>query len=199
MTSCYSGTGAFECATKMVWDKAAEELGLPKTPKVVFYSACDIDPVARAALAAHSAPTKPLHIFGEILDRIPRGSLADLKTIEAHYFDLWSATKQECKSGDTSKKDFESWRSRIEDEYLKELVTRFAAIEFQEDAYCFVHERMCPVCPRAGGSPYKDFIWGEAAGTTCCPWSRMHSGGQNKWFVHIRPPPPASPTHESKG
>ena len=51
-------------AQEMLGDQAS------RIGKVTCYSATEIDPSARDLLAAHKPETRPLHIFGDIKDRL---------------------------------------------------------------------------------------------------------------------------------
>ncbi len=69
VTTSYSGSGAFECAVRSTFD--SESQVCPKI-KITFYSASESCRAARAALLSHSGDTRPLHLFGDILDRLPQ-------------------------------------------------------------------------------------------------------------------------------
>ena len=52
LTSCYSGTGAFESVAVQVLESAAAELGI-SGPCIACHSACDVSSLARRALQHH--------------------------------------------------------------------------------------------------------------------------------------------------
>jgi hypothetical protein len=70
VTSSYSGTGAFECAVDGVLDSASKHASTPP-PACTYYSASETSEVARIALLSHSELSRPLHVFGDILERLP--------------------------------------------------------------------------------------------------------------------------------
>ena len=72
--------------------------------KITFYSANDIDPVARDVIASHPACTRPMHLFGDILDRVPRSAMKELRGIERRYLQLWKDVQEEQKLGTAAAK-----------------------------------------------------------------------------------------------
>ena len=184
VTSSYSGTGTYEAVVHSIMALAALSLGF-ESP-VVFYAASDISPVARSAIAAHPETSRPIHIFGDILDRIPSGVLVDLREIEARYLAMWADTKAELGSGSISAKTAAAWRDKHGVEFLQELIPIFNTIEFRSQVHCYAHDRDCPVSPRVprdeGGRGYDGHMWTEGAGSTCCPWSTMPRGVANAWL-----------------
>ena len=88
VTSSYSGTGSYESVVHRIMNLAWETTGGKHhcaklaQKKITFYSANDIDPVARDVIASHPACTRPMHLFGDILDRVPRSAMKELRGIE---------------------------------------------------------------------------------------------------------------------
>ena len=79
VTSTYSGTGAFESGVHKVSKAVTDPLGLTLDDiRLTFYAAWEVDEVARNVLLEHPPHTRPQHIFGNVLDRIPRSALDDL-------------------------------------------------------------------------------------------------------------------------
>ena len=44
---------------------------------------------------------------------------------------------------------------------------------FLEEGWCVLHEKMCPLSPRAH-SEFMGHFWLEIVGNTCCPWSPLN-------------------------
>jgi hypothetical protein len=63
-------------------------------------------------------------------------------------------------------------------ETLETLRRELGNVEFVAEAYCTIHDGMCPVSPRASPA-LRDLPWIEGAGTICCPFSSMSSSP--KW------------------
>ena len=179
-TSCYSGTGTYEAVLHRIMTCAAKTSAASAKPQLIMYSACEVCPLARAVLASHPAASRPRHIFGDILDRVPAAVLSDLRAVEQHYMKLWQDTKAEFALKNITKSEATQWHSQLSESYVASLMPIFSALEFNGEAWCYLHKKKCPISPRQGG--YSTQLWTEAAGTTCCPWSSMPINIMNKWL-----------------
>eukprot|EP00975_Prorocentrum_lima_P067930 12917836-Prorocentrum_lima.AAC.1 len=63
--------------------------------------------------------------------------------------------------------------------YVDKLKAELSQVEFNETAWCIVHQQQCYISPRHEQQHEKSY-WVEASGNTCCPWSGMSSG--NGWL-----------------
>ena len=82
LTTHYSGIGCAELAMLML-EKAADGLKPDKTESnVLLYSACESDPIARKMLMGRVEPFAPVHVFGDIVSRVPLNVLERLRDIE---------------------------------------------------------------------------------------------------------------------
>ena len=125
VTSSYSGTGGFEVAAVQVLEECARLLGMPP-PSIICYSATEVNPAARKALMSHGPRSRPMHIFTDILDRLPGGVLEHLKGVEARRLQLWVDTKNEHKDGNLSTDELLKWHEEISSDFLHELHTELA-------------------------------------------------------------------------
>lgn len=148
VSSGYSGTGGFECAVAGILKAWAKVLGLPP-PRCLYYSATEICPKGRAALQTHTSPTKPLHIFGDLLDRLPKEALAVIKGIEAEYLGLWEHSKAEHKLSRDPETNPRSSNDLWGEQFVKAVLDVLKTVEFKDTAWCYVHERECPITPRS--------------------------------------------------
>eukprot|EP00969_Alexandrium_andersonii_P244233 10791496-Alexandrium_andersonii.AAC.1 len=80
LTTSYSGVGTMEAAMAQVVE-AASDREFDGTG-VTLYSASEINPTCRSILLAHGPSSKPLHVFGNILDRVPKPELGEILRIE---------------------------------------------------------------------------------------------------------------------
>lgn len=70
-TSSYSGMGCVEAIAKPIESAARHKsVAYADTAGFLMWSSSDISPLARKALLAHEEPTRPTHLFGDVVDRI---------------------------------------------------------------------------------------------------------------------------------
>jgi hypothetical protein len=96
ITTHYSGMGCVETAIPMlahaVFGDNPEDR---RAESVRVYSACEVDPVARAMILSHKHA--PEHCFGDILDRVPPEQLRELKDIETKALQAARQVKHDAK------------------------------------------------------------------------------------------------------
>ena len=188
VTTTYSGTGSFESGVHRACLCAADSLGLDQAEiqDIHFYSATELDETARRVLAGHPNSTRPEHIFGNVLDRVPEKYRDDITDTELKFLTLWQDTKNDYKAKNITKASYKQWQANLEREYLCLLIKTFDKVEFSMTSYCFVHGKQCNVSPRAVGRSSwkagKASMWLEGAGSICCPWSLMSHGNGNRWL-----------------
>ena len=143
------------------------------------YSAADNAEHARRALQSHSFDTAPRHVFGDILQCLPKATLQDLRAEEARAMEQWKSAKHDRKLGNLIDEELQAWQAEFSEAYLKELHKGLSNVGFEERAWCYVHSAYCPLSPRHGPD-LKEMLWIEGGGSTCCPWSAQ--GGHDKFL-----------------
>jgi hypothetical protein len=151
--SSFSGTGSFECTIDRLFNagddgssSSSSEVG--PCQGVTYYSATEISPKARAALLSHSHTTQPLHIFGDILERLPKNALADLKELETYYLGLWRHLKSECALGEGTRRDLVVQGALWGREFVTKVLDVLRTVDFEQTVWCFKHMKRCPFSPR---------------------------------------------------
>jgi hypothetical protein len=149
VTSGYSGTGAFELASDMVLCSARDAAGETRmVPTCVFYSASDSAEACRKALLMHPPKTRPRHIFGDMLDRVPARTLEELRNLEAKYLGLWSNAKAEFALGGITKQNLNQDCDELGEDYVRQVLEILAQTEFLQEVHCYVHNKPCRLSPR---------------------------------------------------
>lgn len=118
-----------------------------RRPHVTFYSACDVSECARSALMSHPTSTRPHHVFGEILERVPEPHLTELRRLEKHYLELWAMTKAEFSLGGIAKSDLRTQCDILGAEYVGKCLDVLSSLELNAESYCYIHNRACPLAP----------------------------------------------------
>eukprot|EP00974_Lingulodinium_polyedra_P060309 5813639-Lingulodinium_polyedra.AAC.1 len=89
--------------------------------------------------------------------------------------------KIERRLGNMEPDDLERAKHSLSTKLLAAMTESLGSIEYVRDAFCVVHQKKCPVTPRASPEPdVADAIWVEAAGSVCVPWSAM--GSRSHWL-----------------
>lgn len=81
--------------------------------------------------------------------------------------------------GNIGKKEFDSLRRTYTGEILTKSCERLESSTCNAEAYCFLHDKMCPLSPRTNAD-YRDALWIETGGHTCTPWTPM--GSHTGWI-----------------
>ena len=177
LTTNYSGTGSYEAMSKHVLDRAAKELGL-ESANIVYYAACDSDPAARYALLNHRAATRPMHVFDDVLGRLPPRTHDELHNLEAVVLAAWEDSKLEHGQGNINKLVLERDRKRLCDKFLTKLDAILKDVDFAAKAYCHRCRKLCFISPRANEEQeYAKYYWVEGAGSTCLPFTSLGQHG----------------------
>ena len=171
ITSHYSGMGSFEMVSKQVWESIAVELGIA-IPSVVCYSCTECDPVCQDLLRKLEPPAAPLHLFTDVCHHLPERSRETMQTILARWLQQTEELKKPSKAEEASRAHVTAELNRIADGLLQELRGELKDLDFQGQAFCKIHQRLCNVNPRVH---YPDHFWIEASGVTCRPFSAIGS------------------------
>jgi hypothetical protein len=172
LTSTYSGLGSAELAASLL--SAACDHGGGKGFK--FHSACDFAKGPRCALMSHVEASAPLHVFGDVLDRLPQGARHAVVGILNRKMRQWRST---CRQHGKSSVTATLLKKKLGQSLLREVCAILNVTEFVSEAWCYKHGHMCPVDPRLDPES-SDLVWMEVAGTVCKPWSQM--GSQGEWL-----------------
>jgi hypothetical protein len=186
VTSGYSGTGGFELAVDAVVTAAG--VSLDKVPNIVYYSACDSSESARQALLSHSPRTRPEHVFGDMLERVPDRELQELKALEQTTLGMWEHAKEEVRLGGMTKKELADYCESFGQEYVEQILDILAGVEFKLQAYCYAHDCLCFLSPRHQCP--------EAPTTGKKVGSLEIRTDRHKLFRHTPPPNLVTPPHE---
>jgi hypothetical protein len=146
---------------------------MPHAGLRVHYAATEIMVAARSVLTRHVAKFR--HLFGDVLERVPEAQRKVLIATSREYLQQNKVATAELKGGSMSQESYARLRQDLGSQLLAELSSQLQQIEFEESAWCYVHEKKCFVSPRFDPD-FKNFLWLEAAGNTCCPWSAMSTG-----------------------
>ena len=146
---------------------------------IVYYSATDCDRVTHRVTSAHTAGV--LHQFGDILGRLPDDVRLKCESIQAAVLSEWKSAKGMLKGSEDhppqiSKEELDEKKVSLSDSYLAALCSELDKTEFNENAWCFKCERMCPISPRScvDNDMYQG-RWTEVGGHTCDPWTSQGS------------------------
>ena len=168
LNTTYSGLGTPEVAARMLeygWSSCQKTpSSRPRT--VCSYSASDINDHARQALLGHCRDSMPEHVFGDIVKRLP-----------AHIEEQARLVTEDALANGTGRPDEDGLA------LVKALRAVLSKTSFQDQNYCYRHNRGCPLSPSAprccqGLAP----ISMQVAGVMCTPWSSMNAGKFVKWF-----------------
>lgn len=179
VTTHYSGMGCPELALLMLVAQARK--GEPRdASNVNLYSACEVNPTARAMLlnrSDDSCAAGPCHVFGDITSRVPVDDLAVLKQIE---FD--SLDKLESMKGDQglTKEEKAAKRQEWGAQMVAAMCAKLSSCVFVEQDWCYKHNCMRRLKPQL--PPGAEHA--EVTGTTCVAWSTMKSADADagKWL-----------------
>ncbi|CAK0796635.1 unnamed protein product [Prorocentrum cordatum] len=189
ITESYAGTCAQSYAHKRMLDwmiKTTSGKG-----RVIFYSTTEHGTHQQRLISkmSQSHGHRPLHRFGDLLDRVPqevkmRGvAIMESLMSDAKSFAVRAAASPEAPS--YSKKWVDERRESLGKELFLELDLLVRETRMCTAAYCFEHGKHCNINPRdsiealtnfEGYDPHLETVWFELAGNTCCPWSRLVSG-----------------------
>ena len=214
LNSMYSGMGGAEMAMNTILAAIETKFDLGnKSGGSAFYSACDIAPVCRTVLLRQHAEDSPhlhvRHVFGDIMERIPSGTLADLKKLYAEYKEVYEAAtgggagrcnrarrpkrQRGGRSGKAAEIDLaeQLGKQMMHDmievlQKVKPNASDFAASadgcpRFENRGWCYKCRRLCRLYgPKESVRAQWPAVFRlVVAGTTCTTWSSM--GLRRQW------------------
>ena len=176
LTSHFSGIGTAEMALAVVsasmTERAAVEVEVPWTS----WSATDLDDTCVNILCNHTGAHKPMHVFRDILDRIPIVKLRHLQHLQLHWCTFYNQQIKTCK-GARRAATLREYCHRFLHEALE--VLQDVTFPRQSLAFCEVHKCGCVVAPPKflDGKPV---LWLDVFGLICTPWTTQ--GKQMSWL-----------------
>lgn len=177
VTTCYSGAGTAEMAANI-----ALNFGVPWCPEdnnLVLYSSCDADATSQKVLMAHDLAHRPLHLFTDVLDRLPddvRAFCLQIQQKHMRKYHILKAMKNKPRKKKRRLQNSQQEIAHLEQDYLLRLHAVLQETKFNEEAYCQIHCQKCNINPRSNPELAKH-RWLEVAGTTCCPFSSIGKRG----------------------
>ena len=184
VTSCFTGTGAFEIACSMVYDRLCELCGINPClfgHGLVCYSACDSNAVVQRFLQRHPQSSRCQHLFSDVLDRLPGHDRDTCEGIVDDHMRKETLWKHFSEDGLVTSNGLSQKRSALGQSLVRELTAILEVCEFEEKAWCIICKKDCFVSPRAHCDAYSNSFWLEAAGTICCPFSHVNQA-HTKWL-----------------
>ncbi len=184
ITTSYSGMGCAEAAVAMVESCLRSAGVVPVSwPGVRLHRAADKDPTCRRVLvealkADHSAE----HVMGDVLWSIPPDVQARILDYQKRLRQQVEVRKKALK-GDPARsaRDCSAMVREAGSTFHRRVTEMMRRMQVVEPllAYCYRHDRMCPVFPERGGTGAEE-LHVEIAGTTCVAWSSL--GGGEGWL-----------------
>ena len=128
------------------------------------WRASDSMPLARDVLMRGTSA--PLHVFGDLLNRVPDGTLSRLQFLKS------SASAELEQTSAASAADRRAALQHIGALFMGQAAQLLKSVVFDPSAvaYCPKHGRLCPL-HRPPEFPDVDII--QCAGTTCTSWSSV--------------------------
>jgi site-specific DNA-cytosine methylase len=199
VTTTYSGMGCAEMVCPMI-SSAWASLGAQVSFKL--YSATDVDATCRRVLQCHKEDSQPEHVFGDVLERIPKALRDSLIRKGERLRALLAARACEAERQGMQVDALSAYKAeqtkRLGLKYVAAVKAAFRQRVFSldQECWCHRHRRMCQTCPvaraesasnRCGPTPgfspgrqtpgeAKGALHIEIAGTTCVAWSSMGAG-----------------------
>ncbi len=78
--------------------------------------------------------------------------MAELKQVEEDYLSLWCYMEQENSLGNITKQTLSDQCDVVGFEFVAKVLAILSEVEFKSSAWCFVHNRQCPLSPRSPDS-----------------------------------------------
>ena len=142
----------------------------------------------------HPESSRPLHIFGDILDRLPRDVLERRKATEqgkilAYEQACSAAATEACPTSPGAEGiDAESvelpsmadYKAKLGQDMVDEMIHELERCTFEETVWCHRHKKYCYVDPRSDPRCAGALIV-EVAGPCCPPWSSMNPR-RDRWL-----------------
>lgn len=170
---------------------------------IVMYAATDIERLPQKVLQNHPVSSAPLHVFGDVLDRLPHKvrdrclqiqdgllqQFADAQALHAMDSGAASAASGDCDESSDENDDavpaatlaeLATLKLKLGSLLVKKLIAELRKVRFNEKAWCVEHKQYCWIHPRSC-SAWERFLWVEVAGPCCPPWSSMNQR-QDRWL-----------------
>ena len=151
----------------------------PFSPNLTVWAACDNSAVSQKILLAHEGRSKPVHVFQDIMDRVPNDVRSVLYVIGDRYIKSY-ATLEQLHEGsmDTPPKIssdvFDARKEEMAQNMVRELNSVLCQVHFKEKAWCVKHNDYCFISPRSDPR-FRSARWIDVGGHTCNPWTPMGS------------------------
>ena len=169
ITSSYSGMGTFEAVAVQMMGALHNALNVP-TGRILVHSSTELMPMARGVLAAHEGPSRPVHIFKDILDRLPDDLRKMLEEKQAEVLSRYRYVRDQHRAGLVSDEEHQTAKSSMTNKYVTYLMEKLSCCTFQESAHCELHGCKCALSPRRAEAAVPR-LWVEGAGVTCKAFS----------------------------
>ena len=194
ITTSFSGLGGAETAAAMLASAVQAATQDDDSLHFEFWSATDFDKRQQTCLL--ESPT-PMHVFENVLDRIPIETAQGLSKTAKGYIDKYVRMEKEagrlmvaCRGSDPDsyrevcneeKHKIRKAKAELSGELLARVLHVLSQTEFKDEATtCLRHPgRSCPLKPCRQGHARAP-IWIEIAGPVCKPWSRI--GHRRNWL-----------------
>ena len=150
-------------------------------PTIIMYAATDNAKICEKTLLAHKACSRPMHVFRDVLERLPAETLRKCKAIEhrkIHAYRKAAALFARAKPNAFRKK---IWQAKLDKlkarsglQLVDELCHVLDTVSFADVAWCLRHEAYCNIAPKAEPE-LANSLHVEVAWPCCPPWSSMTS------------------------
>ena len=169
MSTMYSGIGGPEIAFHTLMNAFDASRGI--TGQLTMYSAADISKEARRVLRYKHSVCGPLHVFGDLLHRVPAVVLEQLLTTH-------SQAEEEFKN--TGEEDTKAASSRIGQAMMAKMIKIMQSIgpSLPPFGHCYKCNSRCRFFP-IKDEGHAGIFYLVVAGSTCTSWSRM--GKRQQW------------------
>ena len=188
LSTDYSGMGCPEMSMENIISAAANHFGHHESLNfnVVCHRAADIEDHARKVLLSRSGPTTPMHVFGDICERIPAAALTDMNALQRQAEKRLQAIRRRgCEEGvREDPKIIKALGAKLRKDC--EEVMKCVEIDQDRVAKCYKHPgkacRVAPPRPRPGDRNWIDMV---IAGVTCTDYSSMgdHKGNVGRSII----------------
>ena len=141
------------------------------------YSATENGKLQQAVLNMHKAPSRPRHLFPDVLCRVSAEVHETLMAIQLRHLQQGEFLQMEQEDGSMSKLELKDEKVRVGGHFCRELSAVLTTCEFNSHADCLITKRSVPISPRHDDAYplLKHRFWIEMSGTACCPFSSMQS------------------------
>ena len=180
LTTSYSGLGTPELAACVLVEGHGDAVASGANAKLKVHSASDISPAARELLIENDGPSSPLHVFGDVVQRLVPADAQRVRAVEAMNLDRHSGARGEEDAG-------KGLVNKIRD--------ALDTASFRKECWCYCHDQLCPLNPsriKEGcqeSETTERILHMEVAGVTCTPWSSMNrSSTSSRWLDKARLP-----------